>query len=397
MIIPLRSGRRGWAALGLLLLGAAALVVWRSRPRPDPTTILERALAESRAGRPAVAEAALDRLARWRAPTSTDRMVRAEVAEAMGRDGEALGELAAVPEGDPAGPMARLRAGRIEVRRGRLRAAEGLFLAALAGAPDAAEPRRELAYLYALQHRLADLDAQLGAISDRGRLDEKMLVFWSRVHSGIWDAARDMEALERAVAADPDDRRSRLVLAEAHLRANRPDAAEQALAPLPESDADARALRVGIALARGDGAKAESLLSGGPDDHPALARLRGTQALARRDFSGAARHFRSALAADRNDRETLFGLGTALRLLGETAEAEPLLQAARRHDHLGTLVEKIVNKAALDDPTIRRRLGEACAGAGRVGEARAWFRAAIARDPFDEASQRALYRLDHPG
>ena len=39
------------------------------------------------------------------------------------------------------------------------------------------------------------------------------------------------------------------------------------------------------------------------------------------------------------------------------------------------------------------RLGAACEAAGRLGEARAWYRLAIARDPLDEASQRALYRL----
>lgn len=395
--IPPPPGRRGWVILGLLLPIVAGVLAWRSLPGPDPIALLERAQSETRAGRYAGAEAVLDRLARLRPPTPTDHMVRAEVASAMGRDRDALGELAQVPDGDPAGPMARLRAGRIEVKLGLLRAAEGHFLAALAGAPDALLPRRELAYLHALQHRLDELDRQFEALSDLGGLDEETLVVWSRIHSANWNPKGDMDALARAVAADPDDRRSRLVLAEGHLRANRVDASELTLDPLPGDDPDARALRVAIALVRGDQAGAEGLLAAGPTDHPGLARLRGTQALGRGDPATAARHFRIVLAAEPNDRAALFGLGLALKGQGEAAESASLLEAARRHDHLGTIVEKILRAGGLDEPGIRARLGEACEAAGRLGEARAWYRSAIARDPLDEASQRALYRLEHRG
>ncbi len=390
-------GRRGWVILGLLLPIVAGALAWRSRPGPDPIALLERAQSETRAGRYAGAEAALDRLARLRPPTPTDHMVRAEVASAMGRDQVALDELALVPAGDPAGPMARLRSGLIEVKRGRLRAAEGHFLAASAGDPRAPQPRRELAYIYALQHRFGDLDRQFKALSDLDGLDDKSLVTWSRIRSANWNAAGDMEALERAVAADPEDRLSRLVLAEGRLRSNRPDEAERVLSALPDSDPDATALRVSIALDRGDQARAESLLADGPPGHPALSRFRGTLALTRRDPMAAARHFRLALAAEPNDRTALFGLATALKISGAPAEAEPYFEAARRIDHLGTLVERIVRKDSLDEPGMPARMGEACEAAGRLSEARAWYRAAIARDPLDETSQRALYRIDHRG
>ncbi len=385
--------------LGLLLPVVAGALAWRSRPGPDPIALLERAQSETRAGRYAGAEAALDRLARLRPPTPTDHMVRAEVASAMGRDQVALDELTLVPSGDPAGPMARLRSGLIEVKRGRLRAAEGHFLAALAGDPRAPQPRRELAYIYALQHRFGDLDRQFEALSDLEGLDDKSLVTWSRIRSANWNATGDLEALEKAVAADPEDRLSRLVLAEGRLRSNLPDEAERVLSALPDSDSDpdATAIRVSIALARGDQPRAESLFANGPPDHPALARFRGTMALTRRDVPAAVRHFRLALTAEPNDRAALFGLGTALKMSGAPAEAEPYFEAARRIDHLGTLVERIVRKESLDEPRMPARMGEACEGASRLGEARAWYRSAIARDPLDEASQRALYRLDHRG
>ena len=84
-------------------------------------------------------------------------------------------------------------------------------------------------------------------------------------------------------------------------------------------------------------------------------------------------------------------------MLGESAQAEPFLEAARQNDRLGTLVERVVRKGALDDAEMPARMGAACEAAGRLAEARAWYRLAIARNPLDEASQRALYRLEHRG
>ena len=374
----------------------AGVVGW-SWPRPSPGALLTRALSDLGAGRVEDAERALSQLARLREPTSIDRLARARVAEAEGDDERALEELGRVPDGDPPAATANLLAGRIEVRLGRLRPAERSFRAALAGDPTAAQPRRELAYLFALQHRPDDLDREFAALSDRNQLDDKTLVTWSRIRSANWDASGDLEALERAVTADPGDRPSRLALAEGLLRSNRPAEAERVLSPLPDSDPDATALRVSVALDRGDPSRAESLLAGGPDDHPALARFRGTMALARRDAPEAVRHFRIALKAEPNDRAALFGLGTALKMSGDPAGAEPYFEAARRHDRLCSLVERVVRKESLDDPHLRAELGEACESAGRLDEARAWYRSAIAHDPVDEVSQRALYRLDHRG
>jgi hypothetical protein len=45
------------------------------------------------------------------------------------------------------------------------------------------------------------------------------------------------------------------------------------------------------------------------------------------------------------------------------------------------------------DCKLPARLGAACEAAGRLAEARAWFRLAIARDPLDTGSQHALFRL----
>ena len=43
-----------------------------------------------------------------------------------------------------------------------------------------------------------------------------------------------------------------------------------------------------------------------------------------------------------------------------------------------------------------RELGAACAALDRKGEARAWYKLAIALDPLDAESQQALFRLNDP-
>jgi tetratricopeptide (TPR) repeat protein len=383
-----------WACLAFTVAVVVAVAAGRARLRPDAAALLAEARSEYGAGRYDAAAEVLASLARLHGPNPADRVLRGQVALARGRDEEALDELATVPEGGPGAAFARFLSGTIEEGRGRLRAAEGHYRAALAGESTEILARRRLAYILLLQHRLDEFDEQYRSLSDSNQLDDRALAIWSRVHSGIWDASSDMDALRKAVASDAEDRRSRLALAEALLRANRPDESESELSPLADSDPDARALRVSIALARGDRSKAEALLAGGPTDHPGLARLRGTQALARHEAPAAARHFRIVLAAMAYDRAALFGLGTALRMQGESAEAESLLEAARRHDRLGTLVERVVRQEGLDGPRMRFRLGEACEAAGRLDEALAWYRSAIARDPLDEESQRALYRLN---
>ena len=46
-----------------------------------------------------------------------------------------------------------------------------------------------------------------------------------------------------------------------------------------------------------------------------------------------------------------------------------------------------------NDSTLPARFGAACEAAGRFAEARAWYRLAIVRDPLDEHSQHAIFRL----
>ncbi len=124
-----------------------------------------------------------------------------------------------------------------------------------------------------------------------------------------------------------------------------------------------------------------------------MARLRGKVALAHHDGRAAVRHFRAAIAAQPDDRDTVFGLGTALALAGERALALPFLRDAQAHDTLGALLTRAANPANHRDPAALRALGAACEAIRRLPEARAWYSLAVQTDPLDNEAQKALYRL----
>jgi thioredoxin-like negative regulator of GroEL len=391
-----RAGRRLWllTVLAALTLGLGlAAAAW---VRSEPDRLYQRAQAEARAGRYDQAAATLGRLDRIPSPTPNLRLLRAQVAGALGRTEAAVAELRAIPAEDSLAPLARLSEGQLEARRGRLRAAEAAFRATLKLSPQCAQARRELVYIYSIQRRLPELDEQLNALSEQGQLDLQHLLHWGMVRHTEWDAEQDMVGLKRYLAADPDDRYSRLALAEAQRQPGQTTAALETLAPLPDSDPDARAARVALALATGDRSAAAALLAGGPADVPTLKRLRGELAMARGDSRAAVGAFRDALAAEPTDPAVMYRLALALTAAGDRAAAEPLLAAVGHHNELGKLLH-CAKTEGLKDETLALRIGLACAEAGRPSEARAWLNWFIARNPLEPRAQAALRRLEGVG
>jgi tetratricopeptide (TPR) repeat protein len=361
----------------------------------DPGWVFRCADRAFQAGRYAEADRALKRLERLRRPSPVDRFLRAEVDVGLKREERALADLAAIPDFHPLAPLARLLTGQIEVRLGRTRPAEAALLAALRLVPRAVQPRKELVYIYNIQHRQAELDAQLAALVDLDALDFQYILHWTKTRNTIWKPSGDLPALEKFVATDPADRWSRLALAEALRRLDRLEEAESILAVLPPEDPEARAQRVLLLMDRNDFAATLAVLAEGPADHPKLARLRGQLALRRRDGHTALRHFRIAYAADPLDHLTLSGLGTALRMIGEESAAQPYLDAARRHEDLWKLVSRAATSEGELDPKLPHQIGMACAAIGRKHEARAWLKLAVQRDPLDAEGQQALFELEH--
>ena len=189
---------------------------------------------------------------------------------------------------------------------------------------------------------------------------------------------------------------SRLGLARVYRQLGHFDRAKDCLAPLPESDPDARASRAEIEFDRGDMEAVSRLLGEGPLDHPKLARLRGHLALNRNDGAEAVHCFRLSDAAEPNNGETLYGLAQALRAVGDRAAAEPY---ARRAEAQRVLRDHLTNLAANREPRpiVCCRLALDCETAGYLPEARAWYGLAIAYDPMNQQAQAALLRLASSG
>jgi tetratricopeptide (TPR) repeat protein len=373
-----------------------AAVLW-ARSERSPDRVYQRAAAAYLAGKYREAENGIKRLEALRSPTYFDRLLRGLVASALEEPDKAVAELATIPDNYPLAPLAQIAAGQTELRRGRTRPAEAAFLTAVKLAPYAVQARRELAYIYNVQHRQIEMEAQLGALSELQTLTFQYILHWSKTRNLGWSPKKDIETLEKFLQADPDDRWTRLALVEGFRRLDRLEEAEKLLAALPESDPDSLAARAAIALDRAEFDTAVALLARGPRDNPALARLRGQLAMLRHDAPGAIAAYRVVHAADPLDRSALYGLGTSLHMIGDDKAAEPFLAAARGHDAIFALIAHAATDEGERDPKVPYQMGSACAAVGRIAEARAWLKLAIDNDPTDTQAQEALFRLKDQG
>jgi tetratricopeptide (TPR) repeat protein len=392
--VPGRS-RLGLAMFGLVTAAALGLGGYLAiRPEPsNADAIWDRAEADLQEHRLDRVGRAVDRLERLREPTPLDRLLRGQLAVALGRTDEALAELAQVPDDHDLAAQARMLAGQLERRRDRFRRAEEALREAVRLDPKLVQAHRELIYIYGFQLRRADLAREFLALSKSTDLSFGELLDWGLFRSELWEPAAAAEDLARCVAADPGDRQSRLALVENQRRMGQLDQAEATLAVLATDDPTAIAARVRLALERHDEPTAERLLGSGPSDDPELARLRGRLALSRRDAAAAARHFQIASRTEPESREGLAGLIAALTLLGNAKALEPLRDLAARCERLDRLIQRADSESARADPDLPLRLGEACAALGHDAEARGWYQIAIARDPLDPRAQRALFQL----
>jgi tetratricopeptide (TPR) repeat protein len=383
----------------LILLAAGAVVARRLRPSgsdrdPDRIRLLQTAVTEFAAKRYDQARALLDERASAVTPTSLDWMLRARIAEAQGRLEEALGHLKHIPDSDPNSPQAWLKAGQIELASGHARAAEAAYRHSLALESDQIQCYRELAYLYAVQRRKQDCDAQFRILNRLIRLDYTLAFAWCQNYCWLWDVEGARKVLLQFVAQDPGDRWSRLALATGYALTGHLDTAENVLRPIPNSDPDARSLRAQIALDRGEIEVAEELARDVPPNHVGLNIFNGRLALQRNELRKAASHFRAALEQQPDNRDAAHGLGVALQGLGDPQFKE-FLQFALRYDLLKrTIKESVVTIGT--DQKIFYKLGEICESLNRREEALVWYRLAIARDPLDVQAQQGLTRLD-PG
>jgi predicted Zn-dependent protease len=271
--------------LAVVLLAGVVVgfaIPWMAMIRPaiDPDIAWNNAQVSLKNGTIDRAESELARVTRARPPTPLDWMLRAQVALARNRTDESLKDLDQIPDSHPIAPQARLMAGQAELRRERARAAEEYLLAALALDPKLVQAHRELIYIYGLQLRRRAQNEQFTALSELSPLTFDNVWHWCLVRNTVWEPREAAEIMERYLKADPGDRASRIALVEVLRQLGRREEAEKTLSVLDDTDPEARALRVRLALDRGDDRAAEALLAEGPADDPGLALLRGRFSLA---------------------------------------------------------------------------------------------------------------------
>jgi tetratricopeptide (TPR) repeat protein len=248
-----------------------------------------------------------------------------------------------------------------------------------------------------MQGRRHEVDAEFKSLSRLTALNHHDLFTWGLVHFTDWgpDIAADLELF---IKADPDDRHSRLALA--NLVVDIPgleSQVERALAPLADDDAEASALRIKLKLNLGRIDEAMALLDQSPAGHPELARLRGRVAIMRGDHAAATHHFQEALSKEPYDRVSLTELGKALLLSGDKAAAQGYLTRARRLDDVYNLINQVRKPSQENQAPDLTQLGRTCEAASLLDEARGWYVLAISRDPLDAEAQQALRRLGEAG
>ncbi len=258
----------------LVLAGWSARQAWIAW-QDDPQRLWNQAQAAWSSGRLAEAEAALARLSRRRPASVAERLLRAEVARERGRIDQALAALEGFPATGPGAALIERTRGMLELERDRARPAEAALLRALSLDPTLAEARLDLINLYTIQSRRRELAAQFRSLAATRTLRFDELYLWClgrRQDIGPADLAAK---LERMLANDPDDRTSRLALAEDLRRLGRLGAADAALGALPVGDAGARAARAGW---HSIGLRWMSLLNSSPTAAPMIPRWPGCAA-----------------------------------------------------------------------------------------------------------------------
>jgi tetratricopeptide (TPR) repeat protein len=395
-----RSGkRRRWLlilVLLLLALGGGAVAASRLWVRGAPVdrrrlSLLYDAWNEFNARRFDRATAILDRRTAMVEPIALDWMLRAQIAEAQGALEQALEYLKRIPDSDSIGARARLKAGQIEKARHHARGAEAALRRSIELDQKQTQAYRELIYLYSLQRRQVECDAQFRILARLMTFDYVMAFAWVQSGFDIWNPYEVIPVLSAIVANDPADRISRLALATNYRLIHKPAQAEATLLPLMESDPEAQVIRVQMALDRDDIDAAEKLARKGPTDHARLNTLRGRLAMLSGETRAATSYFRAALGRDPRERDAIRGLGVALQIVGDP-QAQQYRRIASLYDQLRREIVRCADVTQLE-PEIFARLGEISESLGRTDQARVWYQVAIGEDPLDARAQQALNRL----
>jgi len=387
--------RLGFYSFAASTLVMVAILVWSTKSDylVDPDALWAEAQRALSSGTPELAASKLKAIRRIRSPNSRDRMLEAQIEIANGQPEEAVSSLGSIPIADPLASQAALLAGRVERRRGRLYSAEIQFRRAIEIDPKLLDAHRELIYIYGIQSRRREVDAEFQALARLTNLSFHDLFTWSFTQLSPF-RSDDAKFLREFVAAEPSDTHSRLALAEILLtEGGNQDELDRLMDGLPDTDPEVLATRARIAFSRGQPELAEGLLKRATSDHAGLNRIRGKLAVYRHDYAAAAVYYDKAIRREPYDRVTALELGQALALAGEKEAAARALARARTLHEIYSLINQISSPDREADPTTLIKVGGAYEKAGLFQEATHWLALAVDRDPLNVEAGRCLRRV----
>ena len=380
------------ACLGLAL---ALLLSRTSRFAEDPELIYEQALALVEAEQFDQAESVMQRLRKSRPPTVLDHGLQARVDIAKGRVDQAIDNLSVIPDDHPLAGWARLRCGQLERSRMRFRKAENWLQETLRIDENSVEARRELVYVYGMQLRRSVLHDQFRKLNRLTTLKAKEIWVWCMVRDlAWWHPEEHIPILERAIGVDAEDYWSRIALAEVLRRQGHTDQAMLMLEQSPVDRIELLAKRLELLLDQQDLEQVQKSLEKIPLNEPNVATLRGRLAMSNGDTKSALKFFELSEEFESGKREVIANLGQALIQAGDQKKGKIYLQKAGQIDKLNNMLLQLEKTIESSGVETWRTLGSTCESADRLAEARAWQSLIIAKNPFDQIAQTAVFRID---
>lgn len=309
-------------------------------------------------------------------------LIAGEASARLDRFVEAIGHYDAVPDsagGDAA--LARLCAGDLRLKLGRMSEAERDFRSALRLDPDQKLAIRRLVVVLMLSGRRWEAGPYLLELVKRDEADLDVLC-------SLGDPARlvtNYDQLTRFREIAPEDPLPVLGLAaQAQLREEN-DQAELLLKSIVEEPPQLveAQVRLGELLARQGGAGRflawHRQVPSEAEEHPQLWHIRGLFALEQDEGESAARCFWEALRREPNHLAASYQLGQTLVRLGRSEEAARIGERARQLQRVAVLVSQLHSQPKQIE--VIREMFELLRDLGRPWEARAWLQAAMIVDP----------------
>jgi tetratricopeptide (TPR) repeat protein len=301
------------------------------------------------------------------------------------------------------GSKARHLEGAMLLDAGNARAGERSLLRAIELNPAYLPAREMILRMYIVQRRIVEIRAELlGILEFRAWTFEELLLF-SLGSGAIEDIETSQPALEKFIAADPNDVASRLGLAKCYISLGRGDEAE-ALLRAGLRDHPREPALIGLLaeqlLDRSDLTAAAKILAielHGDNSDLTLLRSLGNYALETHDSERAMACFRAAVALEPFDRACNYKLGLLLEAQGKTADGSIFLHRARL---LGQLTSK------LEIVSIKRRqapqefgqfaveTAQTLAELNRPVEASLWVNTAVEYEPTNRQARELSKHLN---